>query len=42
MSNTVLASVIMMVAALPLMFIVILLFMFLTNQLVNAFPPEED
>jgi len=42
MSPTVTAAFLMMVAALPTMFLVIGLFICLTNLLVNAFPVEDD
>ena len=42
MSPTVTAAVLMMVAALPTMFIVIGIFIVLTNLLVKAFPAEDE
>ena len=42
MTPTVTAAVLMMVAALPTMFLVIGIFIVLTNLLVNAFPAEDD
>lgn len=42
MSPTVTAALLMMIAALPTMFIVIAIFIILTNLLVKAFPAEED
>ena len=42
MSPTVTAAVLMMIAALPTMFIVIGIFIVLTNLLVKAFPAEDE
>ncbi len=42
MNNTILAAVLMMVGALPAMFLVIGIFIFATKLLVNSFPPEDE
>jgi hypothetical protein len=42
MSPTVTAAVLMMIAALPTMFIVIGVFIVLTNLLVRIFPAEDE
>ena len=42
MDPTVQAAVIMMIVALPTMFVVIAIFMIMTNLLVSAFPAEEE